>query len=374
MRRWLGWGAAAAAAVAGGGLAVCFAPLPPRDRLYREISYQFVADRVTAGATSDVERILRLFDYIHLHVNVVGSTVIDETPWNDLVRGIGWCDQQSWGLATLLSKENIDARFAMLRTASGVSPHTVAEVKIADRWALFDALNGLYYRKPDGTFATLEEIVQNPALVAQESKIQRLQPEVRTAFLQGLPDLYPFGQSPKRWTSLLTKKNRSLARRLGNRFIRVTVRALGKPFVHTYQDLYFLTEARRGREWAERRLLQARNYHLYGRLPEAERSYRAVIEQAPQHPRREDAQCYLGILLNDAGRFSASREQLEELLARFPTTRWRAVAQYYLGRDDEAMGDLPQALKRYQQLAGNLDFDGPWRLAELQGLAQAVGH
>lgn len=361
MRRWVVWGTAAAFA---GAMGLCFGPTSLRDRLYREVSYQHLANRLTAGAATDTDRILRIFDFIHQQVNVVGAPVVDDSPWNDFVRGIGWCDQQSWGLATLLSKQNIHARFAMLRKASGVSPHTVAEVRIGDRWALFDPLNGLYYRKPDGSFATLEEVAQDPALIAAEPKIQLLQPEVRATFLDSVPGLYPLEQEPTRWSSLLLKKNRSRAQRITNQAIRFAVGAFGAPLAHAYQDLYYLTAWPRPTD-AEALFRRARNYHLYGRLKSAERDYRLVQRRFPDHERSEDAQFYLAGVLTASGRYAESLQELDALTQRTPPSKWSALLPEYIGQNYEAMGDIPRALTSYQLVAGNLDLDGPWRLARL---------
>jgi TolA-binding protein len=361
MMRWFWW---VALGLAAASAAAAFGPTPLRDRLYREVSYQYLADRLTSGASSDAERAVRLFDFVHGQVNVVGAPVVDDNPWNDLVRGIGWCDQQSWDLATLLSKQGIHARFAMLRTASGVSPHTVAEVKLGERWALFDPLNGLYYRKPDGTFATLEEVTGEPALIAQESKIRQLPSGVRETFLGSVSNFYPMGQEPTRWSSLLLKKNRSRGQRIVNRAIQVVVGALGKPFAHAYQDLYYATEGADGRS-AEALLRRARNYHLYGRHAKAERTYRLLLERFPHRSQAEDAQFYLAAALTDLGRHAESLAQLKTLEARAPASKWNALIPYYAGRNYEAMGDIPQAVISYEQVAGNLDLDGPWRLSRL---------
>ena len=362
MSRWLAWGVAIACA---GVVAVCFAPTPLRDRLYREVSYQYVANQVTAGAANETERILRIFDFVHQEVNVAGAEVVDDSPWNDLIRGIGWCDQQSWDFATLLSKQNIHARFAMLRKASGVSPHTVAEVKIGDRWALFDPLNGLYYRKPDGTFATLEEVVGDQALIIGEPKIQSLEPEVRAAFLDSVPNFYPLEQEPTRWTSLLLKKNRSRAQRITNQAIRVSVTALGTPLAYAYQDLYYLTAWPRP-STADALYRRARNYQLYGRLNAAERGYRQVLAKFPSDDRADDAQFQLARVLTAARRFQESLDQLAALSHRDPPSKWSALLPDLVGRNREAMGDLAGALTSYELVAGNLDVDGPWRVGQLR--------
>ena len=137
--------------------------------------------------------------------------------------------------------------------------------------------------------------------------------------------------------------------------------------MHAYQDLYFLTDRRRGIDTADTLYRQARNDHLYARRQLAEQAYRTLITKFPQHPRREDAQLHLGALLAESGQPDASREELEDLLTNVPATPWRLVAEYYLGRDYEALGDLARAQRAYTQVAGNLDLDGSWRLAQLVG-------
>ena len=157
-----------------------------------------------------------------------------------------------------------------------------------------------------------------------------------------------------------------------NRIVRVAVGTFGSAFAYAYQDVYYATE------WPPRRDAEAlwqrgRNYHLYGRAAAAERAYRQLLTRFPHDERVEDAQFYLAVLLHETGRFTESLAQLDALDRRVPLPKWQPLIPYYAGKNYEAMGDIPQAMISYEQVAGNLDIDGPWRLARLRGLGPSGG-
>ena len=85
VRRATRWVVAGVVLAGVAAAALCLAPWSARDRLYREVSYQVLSDRATEGASTDLERVFRLFDYTRLQLNAVGGTVIDMHSWNDLV-------------------------------------------------------------------------------------------------------------------------------------------------------------------------------------------------------------------------------------------------------------------------------------------------
>lgn len=337
-----------------------------RGFLYKEIGYQFIADQVV-GDEKDEEKItLLLFSYIHTNLNVVRAKVIDQDSWNDLVRGIAWCDQQSWAFATILSKKNIHARIVMLKDKDGISPHTVAEVFLRGKWRVFDPLNGLVFRKPDdGSLATLEDISNDPSIISQHPKVKLLQEEARKNFLDRYARIFPIPQAPERWSSLLDKKNQSLPRKAINRVIKLAVDILGRPFVNAYQDLYLLAKAKSFTEPAERLYCRARNHHLYYRTNLAEKTYKQIIQNHPQSRRVEDGQFFLGVLKVDFRDYQNGVNELEEFFEKFPNSKWRNIAHYSLGRAYEGLKDFENARISYNYCRTSLDTDAVWRLSRL---------
>ena len=68
-----------------------------RDYIHRELVYEVIVSKLTEGVKRDREKALILMDFVEAHVlpHPVGSRVIDKHPLNDLIRGMGSCDQMA---------------------------------------------------------------------------------------------------------------------------------------------------------------------------------------------------------------------------------------------------------------------------------------
>lgn len=338
--------------------------------LYKEISYQYIADRLTKDAKTEEEKVLKIFDYIHENLNAMGGEVIDKDTWNDLFRGIAWCDQQSWALATLLSKENISGRIVMLRNKEMVSTHTIAEVFLKDRWIALDPLYGLVFRKDNGSLATLEEISQNPEIIAQNPKVLLLSQEKREEFLSTYSKVIPLKLEPKRWGSLLKKKNRTRPQRALNLVMAGTVRICGRFFTYPYQDLYLSLELKSLHNNPERLYFKARNYHLYSRTNLAKRLYEQIIREFPDNELSKSSKIFLTILEIKDKDFKHAIIRMKDFLSDSKNSQWNILAHYYLGAAYEGIGDFENARLNYAQASSNLDTDAVLRLSELKGIRQ----
>jgi len=334
--------------------------------LYKEIGYQYLADKISKGAKSDEEKVLRIFSYIHDNLNAVGGQVVDKDTWNDLVRGIAWCDQQSWDFATLLSKENISARFVMLKDKEGVSPHTIAEVFLGGKWIALDPLYGLVFRKDNGNLVTLEEISRDPSILTKNPIVLLLPDDKRNGFLATYARVIPLPMEPRRWAPLLEKKNSNIYQRIVNLAIKNCVRIFGKYLVNPYQDLYLALNSNIYNSQEEALYFKARNYHLYYRIHSAENLYKKIIINYPQTKYAENSQFFLGLLNAEVKKdYKVAIEEFHRLLNKYPNTEWSIVARYFLGKTYEAVGDLENAKLNYSYFAYNLDTDAAWRLSNL---------
>jgi tetratricopeptide (TPR) repeat protein len=126
-----------------------------------------VADRLSAGARSDRERVERILAWTYLHVRPALWAAPDQVqfddPYRTVKRGFGYCDQSAHVFCVLAREMGLDARIYFLRNAEGVSPHTVAQVLLDNRWVLVDTLAG---RVPEAGHAplTVDALRKNPAL------------------------------------------------------------------------------------------------------------------------------------------------------------------------------------------------------------------
>ena len=164
-----------------------------RDFLYRELSYIMIADRVI-GNERNPENVAKLLnDFVAENVYPQGGPVLDTNSWNDLLRGIGWCDQDAWLLGTLLATRDIHGRMLFL-----TGGHVVTEVFIDDDWRVFDPYYGLTYSS-GSSLATYRDLTRAPALSISVPTVQALPTASRVYHERFISTLYSNPAEPTRW-------------------------------------------------------------------------------------------------------------------------------------------------------------------------------
>jgi len=209
--------------------AYLFMPAKIRDYVYREVCYHTIADNIGSRSKEfgDLLKNTTEFIYKNIDSHYIPAT-IDDTSWNCMVRGYGFCDQQAWALATLLSKKGIPARMAMLKGNKAVSGHTVSEVFIDDDWRVVDPhVNTVYYNE-DGEFATLKDI--------QTGRVD-LSPVLKEGFsLDTYRGYFEDKFEPERWAPLTEKQG--VIRKMIFSPVYLWYKILGRKFSCFYQDMY----------------------------------------------------------------------------------------------------------------------------------------
>jgi len=109
--------------------AVCLLSPELSDITVREFAY----NRISMNIGSDM---LEVNSWAYLKEEQDGwlkiEDAIDSNPFNDLVRGIGWCDQKSWLVQTILDRRGIKSRLMMFPC------HTLLEVVDGERLRYLD--------------------------------------------------------------------------------------------------------------------------------------------------------------------------------------------------------------------------------------------
>lgn len=103
--------------------------------------YRETAARLLAGRTRDRERLATLMAWTHDNVRpqyAAPARVISDNFYDIVRRGFGYCDQSAHVFLTLAHYSGYEGRMLFLRRADGVSPHSVAEVRVGERWIVVD--------------------------------------------------------------------------------------------------------------------------------------------------------------------------------------------------------------------------------------------
>jgi hypothetical protein len=353
-----------------------------RDFLYREMSYIMIADRVV-GDERDPESVARrLNDFVAENVYPAGGPVLDTNSWNDLLRGIGWCDQDVWLLGTLLATRDIHGRLVFVSGEGGA--HTVAEVFIDDDWRVFDPYYGLVFSS-GSSLATYRDLARAPALTISYPTVQALPPTSRATHERFISTLYANTAEPTRWGSLLIGKYGSTSRWAVRQALRAYLRIFGTWGAHRAQDLYlallpdelvafdetvlnwsrpnFSSEADAPALFLYHR---ARNYHLYGRADQAEGLYRQILAEHSSSYFAEHSRYFLGVLyfrLNEQPDEAAA--QLEIFIREYPDSAWIRLAHDTFGMIYEELGDFRRAAEHYQTAAHDATLKAAARLQAL---------
>lgn len=313
-----------------------------RAHAYRQVLYTRLAQRIAQECRSTPELIDATGEYAQTHLwPAVDVAPYDGKPLDYLVTGIGWCDYMAKVYMRLLAVHGIPARYAMLREAGGGSPHTIAEVWYRDRWGVHDVLFGLRFTDAQGEPLTLEDLSRSPEWLDMQSWMKWLRQEA-VGRAQAIRELYgrvlPAPMPPRRshaGTARLTLFDRVLMR---------YVAWGGQPFVDWYQDRYLVSSGVARPSTPEERLTLARHWHVAGRTAIARRAYKRCLREEVSSSAASDARFWLGLLQWELEADAAAALQtFESLLADDPNSHWRALAWYYMGRCEEALGHPERA-------------------------------
>jgi hypothetical protein len=79
----------------------------------------------------------------------------------DLMTGNGACGSASVVLARILKAYNYQVRIAQMKVGDTWSGHVVTEVKKGNGWIVMDPLFNIYFKKPNGQFASFKDVKNN---------------------------------------------------------------------------------------------------------------------------------------------------------------------------------------------------------------------
>lgn len=96
--------------------------------------------------------------------------------------GYGLCDDIAAATSSLARRRGLAARVWFL------NGHIVSEIRIANRWQVYDADLEVYYRRRDGTIAGVEELAGDTALISSPVEPLPVSAWMRALQLQSQPD------------------------------------------------------------------------------------------------------------------------------------------------------------------------------------------
>lgn len=266
--------------------------------LHRQLAYTLIGAELTEYCTTDHERTMAVMAYVYLHETHLSdwSLAKDKDVLHDLIRNVGWCDQQANAMTHLLLPLDIDARMVMFPC------HTFAEVNLGDRPLLFDPTynNHFIIQNETDSIATLNDLLYSPKkLITRHG--QDLEGYERK-------DILTCG-NPVQWKWL--SSSISSGRKILSGLIKMYFVIGGQPFAQTFNQWYLLIHPNTLNPRFDTRCL-----HLFGQRDRAIAAYSEDGSLA--------AQFFLFQALVEEGRYD------EALLSR---DTFRELASDYRGAD-----------------------------------------
>lgn len=105
-----------------------------------------LAQSIVSGQSTELGKATALINWVQLHVRPQTSaptTVITDDYVNIIKRGWGFCDQMAHVFATMATYVGLEATQLQLFKNDGVSPHTLAMVKIDGKWRIASTWRGV---------------------------------------------------------------------------------------------------------------------------------------------------------------------------------------------------------------------------------------
>jgi len=306
---------------------------------YYRLFYNLIVENETAGSRNNAEKALKLFRYVVSHEFAQGAP--DKCkPLESLIQAEAYCDFQARTLNALLGIARIPSRYAMLLDKDGISPHTLNEVLLDDKWSTFDTLTNIVFRDGRGRRLTLEELSDNPKLIFAQEKIAALKEynvNEFESFFAWQSRMFPMPQEPRRSTPYMFQSH--LLDYIADAYFKI----FKSNFFNLYQDLYLKTRKSPSADDDAGLFFRARNYHLAYRKARALNSYNVLLEEYPESAYVEDAAFFRGVLYYEMEDFPKAVESFNLIVNRY-SPKWRAAASYYLGMGYDLMGEKDRSL------------------------------
>ena len=126
----------------------------------RHYNYKALVKRITSGAKTDEEKVMRIFEWTSFNIrkNPPELPVLDDHVWHIIVRGYGAGDQSQDVFTTLCNYAGCDAFFSVAYIEMPKKGKMLSFVKLGKAWKVFDAYNGVYFLNKEGVLASVGDL------------------------------------------------------------------------------------------------------------------------------------------------------------------------------------------------------------------------
>ena len=300
-----------------------YSSLNPQSLLWGRSLAQNLAFEITKDQKTELEKLQALVSWTKTHIRTQNSgptTIFQDDYVNVMKRGWGYCDQIAHVFATLATYSGFEAAQLQLFRNDGVSPHTIATVKIDGQWRIVSPWRGVIPLKPDGSMYTISEfsdfIEETPSyqFSSADSELFRNAKVFKT---------YPY------------LDNVSVAQKIVN---RIVLRA--KSYLSGASGASGASVSDN-----ELKLLdEARTSHLKLEYPKAESLYRSLESTLRNKALLDSTKYYLAMLLFDKKAFSEAGARFNNIYED-SSSAWKIAGGRMLAEVNLKLNRYEEALK-----------------------------
>ncbi len=247
-----------------------------------------------------------IFDYTRLNIPFAKFTFgpIYDNILGPIERTSGYCDQQSNFFVQICEASNINARMLMLNCWDSISCHTLAEVKIKNKWILFDLTYG-YIFKYHNKLLSKDELYNYKFLLDS------------IYFSYYKPKFYTTGK-----VEYLSYKRKIVYNILNFLY------PIFSNFRNIYQDIYLFFSTL-NQQKNEKLFKIARHYQLYNRFDKAIIYYKKL--QKIKNYKYNDRTLYLlSLIYIKQNKIELAKKTLINLVSKYPNSSIKDIAYYLL--------------------------------------------
>ena len=288
-----------------------------------------LAQSVVEGQTTELGKAEALIDWVQLHVRPQTSaptTVITDDYVNIIKRGWGYCDQMAHVFATMATYVGLEAQQLQLYRNDGVSPHTVAMVKIDGKWRIASTWRGVIPKNSKG------------------------EPYTKTGFIHRLEqgDIYelaPIGpiefENSKSLKTFPYISNWQVGMKVVNRVVEKVISLSSSSSSSSSSDLAVRIQI----PASDLDLYdRARNAHLDLSYKLAQNLYSQVIMNSSSIILKDQAQFALGMAFYDEKDYVKALETFNKIVAGDKNSAWHISARRMSAESLIKMGKVKEAL------------------------------
>lgn len=144
--------------------------------LARHYEYARLEKEITHGYADDEARAIAILKWTKENIKDVpsGMPIVDDHILNIIIKGYGTPVQFQDVFTLLCSYDGMPAFWDKFYDKNHKIIYAISFAKIKGEWRVFDAYQGIYFRKDNGRIASVEDIMMDPYIVQRDVNVNKL--------------------------------------------------------------------------------------------------------------------------------------------------------------------------------------------------------